>query len=186
MENNNLLIAFVGMPGSGKTEATLYLQKKEIPFVRFGDITEEKLEEKNMPVTPENERIVREQLRKDFGMAAYALHAEPRIRKALEQHKTVVLDGLYSWGEYIYLKEKFTQLVLIHVYARPTIRYARLAKRPVRPLTNEEAKLRDRAEIEKLDKGGPIAIADYMIENNSDAITDLYNKLDNLLETVHV
>jgi dephospho-CoA kinase len=45
------------------------------------------------------------------------------------------------------------------------IRYPRLAGRPVRPLTAEEAASRDKSEIENLNKGGPIAMADYVIPN---------------------
>ena len=48
------------------------------------------------------------------------------------------------------------------------IRYNRLSNRKVRPLTAVDAEKRDYAEIEYLYKGGPIAIADYYIDNNSD------------------
>ena len=47
-----------------------------------------------------------------------------------------------------------------------SIRYNRLTKRDIRPLTNKEAKSRDISEIEALAKGGPIAYADYFILNN--------------------
>ena len=45
-------------------------------------------------------------------------------------------------------------------------RYGRLENRPVRPLSAGEATGRDIAEIENLEKGGPIAIADHYIVNN--------------------
>jgi len=63
------------------------------------------------------------------------------------------------------------------------LRYARLAARPERPLTPQEALERDIAEIETLDKGGPIAIADFAILNNTtpaDAIAALQRLLDDL------
>jgi dephospho-CoA kinase len=46
------------------------------------------------------------------------------------------------------------------------LRYERLAKRPFRPLTEEEARSRDYSELEKLDKGGPIAFTDYLVTND--------------------
>ena len=46
------------------------------------------------------------------------------------------------------------------------IRYSRLEKREIRPLSNIQAKNRDIAEIENLQKGGPIVFADYYIFNN--------------------
>lgn len=181
VENNKFLIAFVGMPGSGKTEATAYLHKKGIPFVRFGDVTDAGLRSKGLPLTPEHERDFRENIRKELGMAAYAIESESRIRNALENHAVVAVDGLYSWGEYVYLKEKFPQLILIHVYARPTVRYERLAHRSVRPIPKGASRLRDIAELEKLDKGGPIAIADYVIENDDDTLGHLHQKIDAVL-----
>jgi dephospho-CoA kinase len=178
---NALIIAFVGMPGAGKTEAVSYLQKKEIPFVRFGDLTDEGLRNENLEITPVNEQVYREKIRQELGMAAYAVKAEPKIRSLLQKNAVVALDGLYSWEEYKYLKERFPNLQLIHIFAGPNIRYQRLAKRPVRPFSNDEARKRDFAEIEKLNKGGSIAISDHVIDNSSDNIEDFYRKVDSVL-----
>jgi len=56
---------------------------------------------------------------------------------------------------------------VVAVYSSPSTRYARLSNRPVRPLKLEEAYSRDEAEIMKLNKGGPIAMADFTIINES-------------------
>lgn len=186
MENKKALIAFVGMPGSGKTEATAYLHKKGVPFVRFGNVTDEGLKEQGLALTAENEQNFREAIRQKLGMAAYAIQSIPKIEQALETNDIVVLDGLYSWKEYTLLKEKFLSLLLVHVYAQPHVRYARLARRPIRPLQTKEARQRDMAEIEKIDKGGPIAIADYLIENNSDSLEELYAKVTAVMEKIGV
>jgi dephospho-CoA kinase len=180
------LIALVGMPGSGKSEAAAHLQEKGIPFVRFGDLTEETAKQMGLPLTPENERLVREKLREEFGMAAFAIKAKPKIEALLKEHKTVALDGLYSWEEYKFLKEQFPELILIHIFAEPNVRYQRLASRKIRPFTVEESRERDTREIEKLNKGGPIAIADYQIENSSDHLTSFASSLDGLLNRLHI
>lgn len=180
-----ILLAIVGMPGAGKTEATQYLKKKGIPFVRFGDVTERELTERGLPLTPENERIIRESLRTEFGMAAYAIRSKPFIDQLISHHACVILDGLYSWEEYVYLKAYYPHFLLVHVYAEPKKRYERLSKRPVRPFTPQQARDRDIAEIEKLNKGGPIAIADYCIENTNDSIPDFFKKIDALLARLH-
>jgi dephospho-CoA kinase len=168
MASNLTLLAIVGMPGSGKSAASNFFKSKQIPVLRFGDQTDIGLKEKDLPLTEENEKTYREGIRKELGMAAMAIKIEPRIREASIQHTIIVLDGLYSWEEYVYLKGKFPQLKLLCIYASPDIRYKRLAIRKVRPLTLEEARSRDVAEIEHLNKGGPIAIADYCITNDSD------------------
>jgi dephospho-CoA kinase len=167
MKENASIIAIVGMPGAGKSEASLFFKEKNIPVLRFGDQTDIGLNEYNLPRNEKNERWYREKLRNDLGMAAMAIKIEPRINEALKSSKQVVLDGLYSWEEFIYLKKRFPSLILLCVYASPKIRYERLSKRTVRPLTFQESQARDFAEIEHLNKGGPIAISDFLIINES-------------------
>ena len=85
----------------------------------------------------------------------------------------MVVDGLYSWSEYKILKEKFKDdLVIIAIYSPSRVRYERLSSRKAvdeksrfRPLTKEQAQSRDYSEIEHLEKGGPIAMADHTILN---------------------
>lgn len=162
----NKIIAIVGMCGSGKSVACEILQDKDYEKVYFGGVTMMKLKEEGLEVTPENEKMMRERLRKELGMGAYAKILLPKI-KELSQEKNVVLDGLYSWDELKILKEEFgEEITVIAVIADKSLRYERLAKRSIRPFTNEEARYRDISEIENLAKGGPIAYADYYILNN--------------------
>ena len=178
-----ILIAVVGMPGAGKSVSCQHLSKSGFPVLRFGDQVDIGLKELNLPVNEKNERRYREDIRKELGMAAMAIKIEPRVNKAFESSDVIVLDGLYSWEEYIYLQEKFTHLFLVCIYARPEIRYQRLAKRPVRPLNKKEARSRDIAELENLNKGGPIAITDFLVKNNKK--TDkLFQKLDDTLALI--
>ena len=92
---------------------------------------------------------------------------EHQKRKAVEE-KDTVLDGLYSWDEYVYLKKSFPELILVCVCCDKKKRYERIAVRPFRPFNSEEIVTRDVSEIENLAKGGPIAYADYYILNNGD------------------
>lgn len=177
------IIAFVGMPGSGKSEAALYLQKKGFPYVRFGQVTEEGLLALNQPLTPENEQKYREKIRKELGMAAYAIKSEEKIHKALSLNGMIIIDGLYSWEEYVFLIEKFPGLRLVYVFTEPLIRYERLAQRRERPLTSEQARNRDFSEIERLNKSGPIAMADYLIINN-EGLPSLHEQIEVLLQRI--
>jgi len=161
-----MIIAIVGMAGAGKSSAAEFFHKKGFTVLRFGDQTDIGLKEKGLKLTEKNERKYREDLRKKLGMAAYAIKIETRIKKSLINNKKIVLDGLYSWEEYIYLKEKFSKLSLLCIYADPLVRYKRLAFREIRSLNKNQARSRDIAELTKLNKGGPIALADYLIKNN--------------------
>jgi len=135
--------------------------------VRFGDITDDEVKKRGRELNEENERQARESLREQYGMDAYAKLSLPRIDAALKT-SDVVVDGLYSWEEYIFLKEHYGGgFIVVAVWSSPEARYARLGKRRIRALTPEEAAGRDRAEIENLNKGGPIALADFTVLNDS-------------------
>lgn len=174
------ILAFVGMPGAGKSEAAAYLAKKGIPFVRFGQFVEDGVREKGLEVNVDNERKVREELREKYGMGAMAMLAKDKLSDLLRGHDIIAIDGLYSWEEYSILKEQFPSLTLIHIFAEPKKRYERLRKRAVRSIS-EKAYERDAAELQKLNKGGPIALADHLIDNNEDDMSILYKKIDALL-----
>ena len=177
------IIAIVGMPGAGKSEAANFFKEKGFPVLRFGDQTDIGLKELSKELTEDNECWYREKLRKELGMAAYAIKIKPRIDKVIEKNETVVLDGLYSWEEYIYLKKIFPELLLLCIYTQPFVRYQRLVKRNHRRRDLKEARGRDIAELENLNKGGPIAIADYLIKNER-TLDDLKEKIEKFLSLI--
>lgn len=165
MKSIPVLIALVGLPGSGKSVVSDVFRESGYSILRFGDQTDIGLSELGLPRTEENERMYREKIRKELGMAAMAIKIEPRIHTALKTTDHVVLDGMRSLDEYLYLKERFPSIFVVSVYAPPAVRYQRLSIRKERPLTVEEASSRDIAELRVLQSGGPIALADCMIDN---------------------
>jgi len=155
------------MTGAGKSEVSRVFEENGFIRIRFGDVTDEEMRKRGLEPSEENERYVRELLRQEHGLAAYAKLNLPRIEKALKS-SDVVIDGLYSWEEYTYLKARYgEELYLVAVWSSPRTRYGRLTSRSSRRLTLEEAVSRDRAEIENIAKGGPIAMADFTIINES-------------------
>lgn len=180
MNKNNLLIVVVGMCGSGKSTIASYFKKKGWNIIRFGEITIEELKRRNLEDTEQNERIIREELRKNHGQEAYAKLLLPKIKESIFKGNTLI-DGLYSWAEYLFLKKNLPiNMSVVNVFTDRLLRYKRLSVRKERPLSFEEAQSRDYAEIEKLDKGGPIAMADYTIINNVSP-KKFYHELDKLI-----
>lgn len=175
------IVAIVGMCGSGKSIASKYFEDLGYKNVYFGGVTMDKLKEAGLEVTPENEKMMREKLRSELGMGAYAKVLLPRILD-LSKDYDVVLDGLYSWSELKILEEEF-DMRTIAIVCDKNLRYDRLSKRDVRPFNNEEAKKRDITEIENIEKAGPIAYADYYIYNNG-SIEEYYKRLDEIINII--
>lgn len=178
----NKIVAIVGMCGSGKSIASEYYENRGYQKVYFGGVTMDKLKEENLEVNPENERMMRERLRKEYGMGAYAFLLLPKIEDLLTKGN-VVLDGLYSWDELKILKENFSEMIVLAIIVNKPFRYERLGRRIIRPLTNEEANTRDITEIENLAKGGPIAFADYYILNNG-SLEDCKKSLEEITKVI--
>ena len=177
------VVSIVGMTGSGKSEVARVFEQNGFVRVRFGDVTDEEVKQRGLELNEENERNIRELLRQEHGMAAYARLNLPRIDSALE-HSDVVIDGLYSWEEYTFLKAYYGEdFWVVAVWTSPRRRYQRLTTRPERPLTLAEAGNRDRAEIENINKGGPIAMADFTIinESSTEGLRQEVRKVINLL-----
>ena len=167
MQKNPIIVAVVGLTGSGKTDATLRFIAAGFARVGFNDPVYEELLRQNLERNEKNERAVREQLRRDFGASVMADRSLERIEQELAAGKKIVVESLYSWAEYKTMKEKFGErFFVLAIYAPPDIRYQRLGARPARPLSPEIAASRDYAEIEPpVEKAGPIAMADWTIAN---------------------
>lgn len=168
----NPVVFLVGMPGAGKSEAASYFVTKGFKHTRLGQITVDEVAKRGLSLNEANERIVREDLRREHGMAVHAKLAWPLIRNLMTEGP-VVVDGLYSWSEYLFLRSlNIPKIYVVAIAARRALRYERLSRRPHRPLSATEAEERDYAEIETLEKGGPIAIADFTVVNDGD-VADL-------------
>ncbi|MDH5680455.1 MAG: hypothetical protein OEZ36_02640 [Spirochaetota bacterium] len=165
----NKIIALVGLCGSGKSVASEFFLNEGYNLIHFGSLTMEELKKRELTVCEENERLIREELRDKYGMGAYATLSIPKIDEYLKNDEKLLIDGLYSFTEYKILKEKYHEdLTVIAIFTPKNTRYKRLSQREIRPLSPEQAKNRDFAEIENIEKGGPIAMADYTIINTGD------------------
>ncbi|PID30679.1 dephospho-CoA kinase [Candidatus Saccharibacteria bacterium] len=181
------IITLVGMPGAGKGLCVEYLEKKGWPSVYFGGVTLDEVKRRGLAVNEANEKTVREELRATGGMDVIAKHILAKIDALIAQGETVVIaDGLYSWAEYKLFKKRFgDDAIMVAVVSARQVRHERLQRRPVRPLTDEEATAREYAEIENSDKGGPIANADYTVLNDGSPETT-YAQLDTILAKEHI
>ena len=180
------IIALVGLAGSGKSSAVEYLTEKGFPKIYFGGVIYKAMDEAGIEKTWDNQQQFREEIRrregKDFVIKRVIKNIHDLINAG--QNK-IVLDGLYTWSEYKFLKHEFPgQVVVIAIVTPKYLRYQRMAKRIERPMQPHEVDQRDWSEIENLEKGGPIAIADYFIINDG-SLEQLHQKIDAATHDAH-
>jgi len=181
--NKKIVLAIVGLPGAGKTEATNYiLQKTNWPKVYFGGAIVLEAANRGKPGEA-GEREVREEYRAKYGFAAMAIVNMQKIKELYEQGD-VVLESMYGWEEYLELKKEFgDNFKVLAIYASPETRTQRMVSRPERPLTAEQLISRDYSQIENLHQAGPIARANWTIVNEG-SLEELKQGIDKILELI--
>lgn len=159
------------------------VEKYGLPKVYFPEAVFDELKKREMPVNEANERLIREELRERFGLRGLSIKAIERIKEI--KGNFVLAESLYSWEEYLHFKEEYGENFLtLAVYAPPRTRYLRLETRSSgRALTNEEAKSRDHSQIENLHQAGPIAMADFTVQNEG-GLEALVRQVDEIMKVL--
>lgn len=180
------LLAFVGLAGSGKSSAVEHMTTRGYPKIYFGGVIYKAMTEAGLtPGDWEQDKQFREGIREREGKDFVVRRVVQNIYDLVEAgQKRILLDGLYTWTEYKVLKSQFPGvLTVVAIVAPRHLRKQRMAKRPERPMTPAELDQRDWDEIENIEKGGPIAIADYFIRNNGN-LDDFHEQIDQTLEEI--
>jgi dephospho-CoA kinase len=182
---SKVILAVVGLAGAGKTEITEYLIKKTgWPKVYFGQAVIDEVGRRGLPLNETNERLVREEFRAKDGMAAMAVVNMPKV-KGLYAGSSVIIESLYSWEEYLKVKEEFGEsFKVLAIYTSYLTRVKRMANRPTRPLSAEDLQKRDYSQIENLHQAGPIARADWTIVNEG-SMEELFGKIDEVIKVIN-
>jgi len=161
------IIAFVGMPGAGKSEASKVAKKMNIPVINMGDIVREETAKQGLPPTDKNIGGTGDRLRKEEGMDAIAKRCIPKINEL--RSKVVVIDGTRNKEEVEYFKKKFGanfRLIAIHAPFEQRFERVKHRLRSDDRMNKEEFKKREEREkswgLETL-----IRMADITIENTS-------------------
>ena len=178
------IIAIVGLPGTGKTQAAEFFQKKNLPTISFGKIINDYISQKKLPHNEETHKKVREDIREKYGKEALAVLNIKKIKQALEKNSIIIIEGMRSWEEYLYLKKELPKikLVIVCLFTDKDVRYERISKRNSR--TEHYGEERDINEIVGINMGSTIAFADYVIKNNY-SLKDFYDKLESTFRTIY-
>ena len=183
-KQNKAILAITGLPGAGKSEAADYYRSKKLVVISFSSIINEYIENHKLEHTLENHTKVRTDIRKKYGMGALAVLNKDKISQALKKHDVVIIEGMRSWEEYLYLKEQFPKInnYILAVYAEKQLRYGRISRRKSRSGLRGEQ--RDLDELMGTNMGPTIAFADFLVKNNFSK-EEFYDKLDEVYRMVY-
>jgi len=92
------VIAIVGLPGSGKSEAGAVAAELDIPVVTMGDVIRQECRDRGLDPATDHGQVAKA-LREENGPAAIAERSLPVIEDALEESDTVIVDGIRSDAE---------------------------------------------------------------------------------------
>jgi len=177
------LIAFVGMPASGKSEAAAIAIKFGIPVVNMGDVVREETARRGLPPTDENIGGTGTSLRREEGMDVIAQRCVPKIRAI--KSKAIVVDGIRNINEIEYYKKEFgTDFELIAINTPFEIRFERVKKRARSDDMKSMEELKRRDEREKgwgLDRAIEKAVINI---DNTGTIEKFKEKMEQLLGNI--
>lgn len=176
-----MILALAGLAGAGKTTAIELLEAADCGRRLYvGQFVTDEVKRRGLLITPENERLIRDELRQVSGMGALAQAALPVIEQ-LAQSTNVLIDAIYCEEERSIYLDRFGQaLQLIAIHTPTELRARRIAERQQRSLSAAELTRRDEYEISVLGLKGVLACADHQIDNSGD-LYELESTLQGML-----
>jgi dephospho-CoA kinase len=159
------VIGTVGLPGSGKGEFAATASDLGVPVVTMGDVIREECRRRGLDPASDHGEVARA-LREEDGPLAVAERSIPMIRAELEDHETVLVDGLRSGNELDRFREAFgNDFTLVAVEAPFEARVERIEARGRDDTAAETLRDRDEREL-GFGMGEAIERADVTIDNN--------------------
>jgi dephospho-CoA kinase len=121
------IIGFVGLPGSGKGEASKIARRHGLAVVVMGDVIRQEAARQNLEPTDQNLGRIGNALRANEGPDAIARRTLERVRATGKD--VVVVDGLRSMAEADFFRNQAEEFHLVEVSAPVEARMRWLAAR---------------------------------------------------------
>ncbi|RLF35805.1 MAG: dephospho-CoA kinase [Thermoplasmata archaeon] len=160
------VIAFTGMPCSGKTEAVKVAKKMGIPIVRMGDAVWKEVKNRGLELNDKSVGFIADKMRKEHGNDIWARRTLEEIR-SLKKKDCIIIDGIRNVEEVDVLKKELGgDFILIAIDASPETRWRRAQRRGRKDDSKNLKDIleRDRREL-RWGLGAVIASADIVISN---------------------
>jgi dephospho-CoA kinase len=178
------IIAFAGMPCSGKSEAVKIAKEMNIPVIRMGDMVWEEVKNRGLPLDEKNVGTIANKMRKDLGMDIWAKRTIDKILKLNESNR-IIIDGIRNIEEIDTFKKKLCQdFIIIAVTASDETRQKRFLNRGREDdsLDIQDLKDRDKREL-NWGLGTVIASADIIVPNDF-SIKDFKIEIKRILDKI--
>ena len=185
-----MIIGVTGWFAAGKDTACDYLEKKGFEKISLSDIIREHCTKEGMEHSRDNLRNMGNALRDKYGPDYLAKEALKRMQ-ASEKKKNYVVPSVRQPAE-VEIFRKDPNFHLWEIYAPQKTRYERLIARArsedEKSITFEEFVAKEEAEkgdgpnCQQVDR--VIAECDSQIDNSGN-FTDLYHKIDSILEEIN-
>lgn len=175
------VVAFTGMPGSGKSRAVQVAADRGIDVVRMGDLVRAEAEDRGLEQTEAEVGRVAVEMRDDHGDDIWAVRTLQEL-KDLDADVAVV-DGVRGLAEVERFREALgSDFVLVAIHASPETRYERVKARGRDDdvTTRDEFEARDQREL-GFGIGTAIALADVVVVNES-AESAFVGKVERVLD----
>ncbi|RZV12159.1 dephospho-CoA kinase [Natrinema hispanicum] len=123
------VIGTVGLPGSGKGEAATVAREDGIPVVTMGDVVRQETADRGLDPAKDHGTVA-QALREENGPTAIAERSLPMIEDRLENHETVLVDGIRSGVEVDVFEDAFGDaFTLVSIEAPFEVRAERIDDR---------------------------------------------------------
>ena len=162
------VVAMVGLPGSGKSEAAAVAREAGIPVVTMGDVIRETCRDQGIPITEETMGEVATDLREQHGDAAIAQRSLPLIES--HEASVVLVDGIRGIAEVEYFIEAFgDDFELVSIEVPFETRLSRIQERGRDPTAESIADLKRRDARELgYGMGEAMDVAEINLDNTDD------------------
>jgi len=158
------VVGLVGMPGSGKSEASRVALQMGLPVVIMGDVIRQEAMRFGLEPTDENLGKVGNMLREQEGPTVIAKRSIEMARQLGK--KIVVVDGFRSKAEVDLFRSSLAEFKLVEIWSPPETRLKRIMARG----RSDDANLGSNVDSAKIIKSGgdvPIAAADALERRDS-------------------
>ncbi len=178
------ILAFTGMPASGKSVAVEIAKEKNIPVIRMGDAVWDETKKQGLILTDKNVGKVANDMREKHGKDIWAKRTVEKIKSNVKED-CIVIDGIRNSEEIdLFKKELDSNFIVIAITASEKIRKKRILARGRKDDSKEikDIEERDRREL-GWGLGDVIKYADIRILNEG-SIDEFRDKIRKTLDEI--